>query len=52
MMLANDGHDVTVLERDPSMPPSPGMAWEQDRKGVNQFKMLHFFLARFRRSPM
>src|SRR6185436_16645424 len=49
MMLANDGHDVTVLERDPSPPPSPDTAWDQwDRKGVNQFKMLHFFLARFR----
>jgi 2-polyprenyl-6-methoxyphenol hydroxylase-like FAD-dependent oxidoreductase len=49
MMLANDGHDVTVLERDPALPPSPDTAWDQwDRKGVNQFKMLHFFLARFR----
>ena len=49
MMLANDGHDVTVLERDPSTPPSPDVAWDQwDRKGVNQFRMLHFLLARFR----
>ena len=49
MMLANDGHEVTVLERDPSPPPSPDMAWEDwDRRGVNQFKMLHFLLARFR----
>jgi 2-polyprenyl-6-methoxyphenol hydroxylase-like FAD-dependent oxidoreductase len=49
MMLANDGHDVTVLERDPSPPPSPDTAWDAwDRRGVNQFKMLHFFLARFR----
>ncbi len=49
MMLAKDGHDVTVLERDPSAPPSPDSAWDQwDRKGVNQFKMLHFFLARFK----
>ena len=23
MMLANDGHDVTVLERDPAAPPPP-----------------------------
>lgn len=49
MMLANDGHDVTVLERDPSPPPPPDVAWDEwDRRGVNQFKMVHFFLARFR----
>jgi 2-polyprenyl-6-methoxyphenol hydroxylase-like FAD-dependent oxidoreductase len=49
MMLANDGHDVTVLERDTSPPPPPDAAWDEwDRRGVNQFKMLHFFLARFR----
>ena len=49
MMLANDGHDVTVLERDPAPPPPPRDAWDDwDRRGVNQFKMLHFFLARFR----
>ena len=49
MMLANDGHDVTVLERDPTQPCPPDTAWEDwDRRGVNQFKMLHFFLAKFR----
>ena len=49
MMLANDGHDVTVLERDPDPPPPPDTAWDEwERRGVNQFKMLHFFLARFR----
>ncbi|HEX3090925.1 MAG TPA: hypothetical protein VHQ23_19885 [Ilumatobacteraceae bacterium] len=49
MMLANDGHEVTVLERDPSPPPPPDEAWDEwDRKGVNQFRMIHFFLARFR----
>ena len=49
MMLANDGHDVTVLERDPTQPCPPDTAWEEwDRRGVNQFKMLHFFLSRFR----
>ena len=50
MLLANDGHDVTVLERDPAAPPDTAdgawAAWE--RRGVNQFRMLHFFLARFR----
>lgn len=50
MMLANDGHQVTVLERDPTPPPPPDTAWDQwARRGVNQFKMLHFLLARFRR---
>ncbi|MEP7047241.1 MAG: FAD-dependent oxidoreductase [Ilumatobacteraceae bacterium] len=49
MMLANDGHDVTVLERDSAPPPPPDSAWDDwDRRGVNQFKMLHFILARFR----
>jgi 2-polyprenyl-6-methoxyphenol hydroxylase-like FAD-dependent oxidoreductase len=49
MMLANDGHDVTVLERDPEPPPAPDAAWDEwDRRGVNQFKMLHFLLPRFR----
>jgi 2-polyprenyl-6-methoxyphenol hydroxylase-like FAD-dependent oxidoreductase len=49
MMLANDGHDVTVLERDPTPPPPPDTAWDEwDRRGVNQFRMLHFFLPRFR----
>ena len=48
-MLAVDGHDVTVLERDKNPPPSPEAAWEEwDRRGVNQFKMLHFLLPRFR----
>jgi len=49
MMLAKDGHDVTVLERDAEPPPSPDAAWDEwDRRGVNQFKMLHFLLPRFR----
>ena len=49
MMLANDGHHVTVLERDPTPPPAPDTAWEGwDRRGVNQFQFLHFFLPKFR----
>ena len=49
MMLANDGHDVSVFERDPAPPTPPDVAWDQwDRRGVNQFKMLHYFLPRFR----
>lgn len=48
-MLANDGHEVTVLERDPAPPPPPDTAWDKwDRRGVNQFRLMHFLLPRFR----
>ncbi len=50
MLLAADGHAVTVLERDPDPPPdSADAAWDAwTRRGVNQFHMIHFFLPRFR----
>ena len=50
LLLAGDGHDVTVLERDPAPPPAAADdAWDDwDRKGVNQFRMIHYFLPRFR----
>ncbi len=49
MMLADDGHRVTVLERDPEPPPDPAQAWGSwTRRGVNQFRLPHFLLARFR----
>jgi 2-polyprenyl-6-methoxyphenol hydroxylase-like FAD-dependent oxidoreductase len=49
LMLARDGHKVTVLERDPAPPPSPDAAWDGwDRRGVNQFRLLHFFQPRYR----
>lgn len=49
MLLARDGHDVTVFERDPAPPPDPETAWEGwERRGVNQFRLPHFFLSRFR----
>jgi 2-polyprenyl-6-methoxyphenol hydroxylase-like FAD-dependent oxidoreductase len=50
MLLGKDGHDVTVLERDPQAPPADiGSTWpEWQRRSVGQFRMLHFFLARFR----
>ncbi len=48
-LLARDGHRVTVLERDPAPPVTGSEAWEQwERRGVNQFRLLHFLLARFR----
>ena len=50
MLLADDGHEVTVLERDPEPPPEDAeaswAAWE--RRGVNQFRQLHYFLPPFR----
>jgi 2-polyprenyl-6-methoxyphenol hydroxylase-like FAD-dependent oxidoreductase len=50
MLLAGDGHAVTVLERDPALPPATGgEAWDSwERAGVNQFRMIHYFLPRFR----
>jgi 2-polyprenyl-6-methoxyphenol hydroxylase-like FAD-dependent oxidoreductase len=53
MLLADDGHEVVVLERDAAPPPPPGQAWESwSRRGVNQFRLLHFLLPRFRREAM
>jgi 2-polyprenyl-6-methoxyphenol hydroxylase-like FAD-dependent oxidoreductase len=50
MLLAEDGHDVVVLERDAAAPAaSPEEAWSDwDRRGVNQFRLPHFFLSRYR----
>jgi 2-polyprenyl-6-methoxyphenol hydroxylase-like FAD-dependent oxidoreductase len=52
MLLARDGHDVTVLERDAAEPPtgaSEGSAWTGwDRAGVAQFHQLHLMLPRWR----
>jgi len=50
MMLARDGHQVTVLEANPQgVPVSSLAAWESwDRKGVAQFHQPHTLLARSR----
>ena len=49
MLLARDGHTVTVLERDPAEPRGDNEAlwstWE--RRGVSQFNQLHFMLPRW-----
>jgi 2-polyprenyl-6-methoxyphenol hydroxylase-like FAD-dependent oxidoreductase len=44
MLLARDGHEVTVLERDAApVPDSLDDAWERwDRDGVTQFRLAHF----------
>src|SRR5262245_25575265 len=46
LLLARDGHEVTVLERDPDPPPdSPERAWDVwTRKGVAQFRQPHNFM--------
>lgn len=50
MLLARDGHEVTVLEKDAQPPPSRGLkAWDRwERSGVAQFRQAHFMQARFR----
>jgi len=51
LLLAREGHELTVLERDKaSPPPRPVDAWtEWERTGVAQFHQPHNFLPRFRR---
>ena len=46
LLLARDGHEVTVLERDAQpIPLSADAAWEQwERKGVAQFRQPHNFM--------
>ena len=50
MMLARDGHDVTVLETDPDgAPATPAEAWSSWRRtGVAQFHQPHILFPRFR----
>ena len=49
MLLARDGHRVTVLERDPAPPPPPDQAWDRwGRSGIGQFRQPHFMLPRWR----
>ncbi|CAN5162530.1 FAD-dependent oxidoreductase [soil metagenome] len=48
MLLGRDGHDVTVLERDPQpVPPSAGEAQDAwNRRGVAQFRQPHYLQPR------
>lgn len=49
MMLARDGHNVTVLERDAGeVPGSADEAWEQwERRGVPHFRQPHNLFPRY-----
>src|SRR5262245_37353143 len=49
MMLARDGHEITVLESDPEpVPAVPLDAWSSwQRKGVAQFNQPHNLFGRF-----
>ena len=50
LMLAADGHRVTVLEADEQDAPQPRQAWEDwERKGVPQFRQPHNLFPRFQR---
>jgi 2-polyprenyl-6-methoxyphenol hydroxylase-like FAD-dependent oxidoreductase len=47
LLLARDGHRVTVLERDPAVPQA-GTEWETwERPGVSQFRYAHVMLPRW-----
>src|SRR5262249_34030051 len=50
MLLGRDGHDVTILERDPEpVPKSSADAWDhRARAGVAQFRQPHYVLPRAR----
>jgi len=50
LLLNRDGHEVTVLERDPDpVPPSPEEAWKRwSRDGVTQFRQAHYLTPRGR----
>src|SRR3954447_738419 len=50
MLLGRDGHEVTLAERDAAEPDgSPEMLWSDwQRRGVNQFRLLHYFQPGFR----
>jgi 2-polyprenyl-6-methoxyphenol hydroxylase-like FAD-dependent oxidoreductase len=45
LLLARDGHQITVVERDPAEPPPAAQAWQAwQRPGVNQFRPSHIML--------
>ena len=50
LLLGRDGHEVTVLERDPEPPPDTADdAWDGwARDGVSQFRLAHYLTPRGR----
>ncbi|MEX2395342.1 MAG: FAD-dependent oxidoreductase, partial [Actinomycetota bacterium] len=50
MLLAREGHEVLVLEKDEqSAPATIDEIWDRwERKGVSQFRQAHYMHARFR----
>ncbi len=50
LLLARDGHAVTLVERDPApVPHEPAGAWEDwSREGVAQFRQPHYLQPRGR----
>ncbi|WP_203727647.1 FAD-dependent oxidoreductase [Paractinoplanes durhamensis] len=47
MLLARDGHQVTLLDRDDGC-ATPGREWEEwERPGVTQFRLAHIMLPRW-----
>lgn len=47
LLLARDGHRVTVVDRDPA-PPEPGTEWDGwQRPGVAHFRFAHIMLPRW-----
>ncbi len=50
MLLARDGREVTILEKDPQSPPATAdEAWERwERRGVGQFHQAHGMHPKFR----
>lgn len=48
LLLAREGHLVTVVEADPQPPPTPDQAWQRwQRRGVPQFRQPHIQFPRF-----
>ena len=48
LMLAREGHEVTVVDRDAApLPADVEVAWPSwGRRGIGQFRMAHLLLAR------
>ena len=47
LMLAADGHEVVVVDRDPGpVPAGPDEAWEWDRRSIRQYRFAHGLLPR------